>query len=87
MIQILKVNMSESMLDPKMWHLLITQSVIALNNTPFERKRYNRTPYQLMFGHPSEDRMIMCNPSLLENEGYSSAIHLFICCLDGYDFQ
>ena len=74
LIQILKVNMSESMLDPKMWHLLITQSVIALNNTPFERKRYNRTPYQLMFGHPSEDRMIMCNPSLLENEGYSSFV-------------
>ena len=70
----LRINTQQALIDPKNWHMLLTQSLISLNNTTFQRLKYAVSPYNLMFSRYPDNQFTALNPSLLQEEGYSSYV-------------
>jgi hypothetical protein len=68
----LKINVQQACLKPEDWFLLLSPSIISLNNTSYYRLKFNLSPQILQTGIKSDFNTTfgVGDPGLLEQEGY-----------------
>ena len=70
LLQAIRINRQEALISSDQWDLVLTQSVLSLNNTPFEKGSFNTTPFNLMFNNMYDGNFVATNPELLDEAGY-----------------